>query len=291
MYPGTRAEMQEYLDALDDIIGVQYDGTNEGGIANEQNSDMGGNVSQSAEAGYPGGRSPEYQSGSVGTETDGTAGTAGRSSAQEVNYAQRAQAVTGRDRRSPYTRQLQSFYERLAAGEVDGPTMDREVDQIARGLVRESDYTVEADPGQQALRNYLKNTRIYVDGKNAAEILNATGLRSISQFNIQNGVNLTTSPDGAVPLDTAMQELSGMNVGYVGDGVSPVDDFMQIAARPEQQVDSDLLQTNIDYTKEMILDQFTGQQTEDFESWLRTASESNILVNFTQLFWGKSHEP
>ena len=149
------------------------------------------------------------------------------------------------------------------------------MDQIARGLVRESDYTVEGDPGQQTLRNYLKNTRIYVDGKNAAEILNATGLKSISQYNIQNGLNLTTSPDGAVPLDTAMQELSGMSVGYVGDGVSPVDDFMQIAARPERQVDSDLLQTNIDYTKEMILDQFTGRQTEDFESWLRTASESN----------------
>ena len=263
------------LPALDDGAAAQYDGFNEGGGIYAGNPDLGRSVSQSSETGYPGGRGTEHQPGSAGTAADGTTGTAGRSSAQEVNYEQRAQAVTGRDRRSPYTRQLQSFYERLAAGEVDSTTMDQEVDQIARGLVRESDYTVEADPGQQTLRNYLKNTRIYVDGKNAAEILNATGLKSISQYNIQNGLNLTTSPDGAVPLDTAMQELSGMSVGYAGDGISPIDDFMQIAARPERQVDSDLLQTNIDYTKEMILDQFTGRQTEDFESWLRTASESN----------------
>lgn len=263
------------LPALDDGAPAQYDGFNEGGGIYAGNPDLGRSVSQSSETGYPGGRGTRHQPGSAGTAADGTTGTAGRSSAQEVNYAQRAQAVTGHDRRSPYTRQLQSFYERLAAGEVDSTTMDQEVDQIARGLVREADYTVEADPGQQTLRNYLKNTRIYVDGKNAAEILNATGLKSISQYNIQNGLNLTTSSDGAVPLDTAMQELSGMSVGYAGDGISPVDDFMQIAARPERQVDSDLLQTNIDYTKEMILDQFTGRQTEDFESWLRTASESN----------------
>ena len=141
--------------------------------------------------------------------------------------------------------------------------------------MQEADYTVDADPALQELRNYLRNTRIYVNPQNVSEILNATGLRSISQYNIQNRLNLTTNPDGAVALDTALQELSGMNVGYAGDGTSPVDDLMQIAPRPQRQVDSDLLRANIDYTKEIIRDNFAGRAVPTFEEWLAQNNVSN----------------
>lgn len=271
---------QSAVPALDMDAPTQYNAVNnvQGGAPNgtEANPDLGGNVPANLETGDPGGAGAERQPAVPGGTAAGENGTARGSAAQEaVNYAQRAQDVTGRDRRSQYTRSLQSLYERMAGGNVDAAAIDSEIDNIARGIVREADYTVEADPAQQELRNYLRNTRIYVNPQNVSEILNATGLRSVSQYNIQNGLNLTTNPDGAVPLDTTLQELSGMNVGYAGDGASPVDDLMQIAPRPRQQVDSDLLQANIDYTKEIIRDNFSGVSVPTFEEWLAQNNVSN----------------
>lgn len=271
---------QNAVPALDMDVQTQYNAVNnvQGGAPNgtEANPDLGGNVPANLETGNPGGAGAERQPAVPGGTSAGENGAARGSAAQEtVNYAQRAQDVTGRDRRSQYTRSLQSLYERMAGGDMDAAAIDSEIDNIARGIVREADYTVEADPAQQELRNYLRNTRIYVNPQNVSEILNATGLRSVSQYNIQNGLNLTTNPDGAVPLDTALQELSGMNVGYAGDGASPVDDLMQIAPRPQQQVDSDLLQANIDYTKEIIRDNFSGMAAPTFEEWLAQNNVSN----------------
>ena len=271
---------QNTVPALDIDAPTQYNAVNnvQGGAQNgtEANPDLGGNVPANLEAGNPGGTGAERQPAVPGGTAVGENGAARGSAAQEtVNYAQRAKEVTGRDRRSQYTRSLQSLYERMAGGNMDAAAIDSEIDNIARGIVRDADYTVETDPAQQELRNYLRNTRIYVNPQNVSEILNATGLRSVSQYNIQNGLNLTTNPDGAVPLDTALQELSGMNVGYAGDGASPVDDLMQIAPRPQQQVDSDLLQANIDYTKEIIRDNFSGVSVPTFEEWLAQNNVSN----------------
>lgn len=249
-----------------------------GGLLNgtEANPDLGGNVPANFETGNPGGAGQEYQpagAGGTAVAENGGEGTSAAPETAEVNYASIAQQVTGRDRRSPYTRRLQSLYENIANGAAQN--VDSEIDDIARGLVRESDYTIDSDPAEQTLRDYLKNTRIYVNPSDVSEILNATGLKSISQYNIQNGLNLTTKQENAIPLDTALQEISDMNVGYAGDGTSPVDDLMQIAPRPGRVVDSDLMQANIDYTKELILDNFSGQNVPTFEDWLAENNVSN----------------
>lgn len=193
----------------------------------------------------------------------------------------RAQELTGRDRQSQYTRQIENIFDRMANGET-AESLAEEADKVARAVYRPSDFTqtIEVDPAITELRNYVKNTPIKISEKEAGDLLSASGYKSISAYNKANGTKFSLN-DG-VDWDTAMQELNGMNVGVGGN---TFDDLMQAVdrskAKAEKDFDEDLYNTYVDYVRDNILAGPDG--SESFEDWIETQGfDYNNLPDYQQ---------
>lgn len=193
----------------------------------------------------------------------------------------RAQELTGRGRQSQYTRQIENIFDRVANGE-SADAVAEEAAAIAQAVYKPADFTttVEVDPAIKELRDYVRNTPIKLGQQEAGDLLSSTGYKSISAYNKANGTKF--SLNNGVDWDSAVKELSGMNVGMAGD---TFDDLLQAvdrsAVRAEKNFDEDLYNTYVDYVRDSIV--AGPNNAESFEDWIETQGfDYNNLPDYQQ---------
>lgn len=194
--------------------------------------------------------------------------------------AEWAKSITGKDRRSVYTRRIEDLYSRMQSG-ATRESMADEAKDIALGIVKDSDFAEPVDEATATLRDYFKSTPIRLDEQAAGDILYTSGLKNIQQYNFQNGTNFSTT--SGLPYDTALMELADMGTGVSGSGV---DDLLSAVAASNRGalVDTDQAAATADYYRDMILDGPTGRQagSEDFTDWLEVQGFDSNMPDYTR---------
>jgi hypothetical protein len=261
-----------------------YNGAKAGAVNENLGENIPANIRVDAESG--GGN--ELQSRSVRDGLSGQAGEGWQGGAESVlgrgvqnndarnaqSVAEWAQTITGKDRRSPYTRRIESLYSQMQNG-ASREDLAEEAKSIALGIVRAEDYAEPLDESATILKDYLKTTPIKVDAQTQGELLNASGLKTLSQYNIQNGTHFSLK-DG-VDYDTAVTEVYDMmGMGNrIPDG-NAADALMGLVQQSKAGplVDADMRGTVIDYMRDRILDGPGNAPLggEDFADWLDTQS-------------------
>lgn len=236
----------------------------------QANPDLGGNVPVDGGAVYSGRSSVEYEPGGNGQRVSGAAGAGGQSAAQ--TNAARAQAVTGKDLRSSTTRQLRDLYTKWYAGQITPEEMEFESARIAKSLVDPKEFSIQPDDSALARAEYLKSTPIYVTPDEKQILLNQFGTKTIPQLNIKLGTKFTETPNGAIGLDVAVQEMAGSGLGVTETG-SAVDDISKAVGRPRAEIDEDMVNAQADYIKSKIYS--GGESKQTFDEWLAVASEDS----------------
>lgn len=259
-----------------------------GAKAGVVNENLGENIPANIRVDAESGGGNELQSGSVRNGLSGQAGEGGQGGAESVlgrgvqnndarnaqSVAEWAQTITGKDSRSPYTRRIESLYSQMQNG-ASREDLAEEAKSIALGIVRAEDYAEPLDESVTILKDYLKTTPIKVDAQTQGELLNASGLKTLSQYNIQNGTHFSLK-DG-VDYDTAITEVYDMmGMGNrIPDG-NAADALMGLVQQSKARslVDTDMHATVIDYMRDRILDGpgNTPLGGEDFADWLDTQS-------------------
>lgn len=275
---------------IDSQGAAAYNGTN-GGVGN---ADMGAGVRADVPLNADTGAGYEPQPGGVGSRLAGQTGTAGLGSTADGNgrgvqgpdapdagsVAEWAKSITGKDRRSVYTRRIEDLYGQLQSG-ATRESMADEAKDIATGIVKESSFAEPVDEATATLRDYFKSTPIRLDEQAAGDILYTSGLKNIQQYNFQNGTNFSTT--SGLPYDTALMELADMGTGVSGSGV---DDLLSAVAASNRGalVDTDQAAATADYYRDMILDGPTGRQagTEDFADWLEVQGFDSNMPDYTR---------
>lgn len=259
-----------------------------------QNDDLGAGVRADVPLNADTGAGYEPQPGGVGSGLAGQTGTAGLGSTADGNgrgvqgpdapdagaVAEWAKSITGKDRRSVYTRRIEDLYGQLQSG-ATRESMADEAKDIATGIVKESSFAEPVDEATATLRDYFKSTPIRLDEQAAGDILYTSGLKNIQQYNFQNGTNFSTT--SGLPYDTALMELANMGTGVSGSGV---DDLLSAVAASNRGalVDTDQAAATADYYRDMILDGPTGRQagTEDFADWLEVQGFDSNMPDYTR---------
>lgn len=261
-----------------------YNGAKAGAVDENLGENIPANIRVDAESG--GGN--ELQSGSVRDGLSGQAGEGGQGGAESVlgrgvqnndarnaqSVAEWAQTITGKDRRSPYTRRIESLYSQMQNG-ASREDLAEEAKSIALGIVRADDYAEPLDESVTILKDYLKTTPIKVDAQTQGELLNASGLKTLSQYNIQNGTHFSLK-DG-VDYDAAIMEVyDRMGMGNrIPDG-NAADALMGLVQQSKAGplVDTDMHGAVTDYMRDRILDGPGNAPLggEDFADWLDTQS-------------------
>lgn len=236
----------------------------------QANPDLGGNVPVDGGAVYSGRSSAEYEPGGNGQRVSGAAGAGGQGTAQ--TNAARAQAVTGKDLRSSTTRQLRDLYTKWYAGQITPEEMEFESTRIAKSLVDPKEFSIQPDDSALARAEYLKSTPIYVTPDEKQILLNQFGTKTIPQLNIKLGTKFTETPNGAIGLDVAVQEMAGSGLGVTETG-SAVDDISKAVGRPRAEIDEDMVNAQADYIKSKIYS--GGESKQTFDEWLAVASEDS----------------
>lgn len=259
-----------------------------------QNDNLGAGVRADVSLNADTGAGYEPQPGGVGSGLAGQTGTAGLGSTADGNgrgvqgldapdagaVAEWAKSITGKDRRSVYTRRIEDLYGQLQSG-ATRESMADEAKDIATGIVKESSFAEPVDEATATLRDYFKSTPIRLDEQAAGDILYTSGLKNIQQYNFQNGTNFSTT--SGLPYDTALMELADMGTGVNGSGV---DDLLSAVAASNRGalVDTDQAAVTADYYRDMILDGPTGRQagTEDFTDWLEVQGFDSNMPDYTR---------
>lgn len=259
-----------------------------------QNDNLGAGVRADVSLNADTGAGYEPQPGGGGSGLAGQTGTAGLGSAADGNgrgvqgpdapdagtVAEWAKSITGKDRRSVYTRRIEDLYSRMQSG-ATRESMADEAKDIALGIVKDSDFAEHVDEATATLRDYFKSTPIRLDEQAAGDILYTSGLKNIQQYNFQNGTNFSTT--SGLPYDTALMELADMGTGVSGSGV---DDLLSAVAASNRGalVDTDQAAATADYYRDMILDGPTGRQagTEDFTDWLEVQGFDSNMPDYTR---------
>lgn len=259
-----------------------------GAKAGVVNENLGENIPANIRVDAESGGGNELQSGSVRDGLSGQAGEGGQGGAESVlgrgvqnndarnaqSVAEWAQTITGKDSRSPYTRRIESLHSQMQNG-ARREDLAEEAKSIALGIVRAEDYAEPLDESATILKDYLKTTPIKIDAQTQGELLNASGLKTLSQYNIQNGTHFSLK-DG-VDYDTAITEVYDMmGMGNrIPDG-NAADALMGLVQQSKAGplVDTDMHATVIDYMRNRILDGPGNAPLggEDFAGWLDTQS-------------------
>ena len=230
------------------------------------NADAGAGIEQQP-GGTGSGIAGQAAEAGIGSTASGNgAGVQGTAAENAQTVAEWAKSITGKNRQSVYTRRIEYLYARMQNGASRDELLE-EAGNIAAGIVKERDFAEPLDEATTALRDYFKSTPVRLDEKAAGDILSASGLKSIQQYNFQNGTNFSLTK--GVPYDSAMMELAEMGTGVKG---TSVDDLMAAvqSSNAKPLVDIDMAAASTDYYRDAILNGPTGQEIggEDFENWL-----------------------
>ena len=226
----------------------------------------------------------------IGSAASGNgAGVQGTAAENAQTVAEWAKSITGKNRQSVYTRRIEDLYARMQNGASRDELLE-EAGNIAAGIVKERDFAEPLDEATTALRDYFKSTPVRLDEKAAGDILSASGLKSIQQYNFQNRTNFSTTK--GVPYDSAMMELAEMGTGVKG---TSVDDLMAAvqSSNAKPLVDIDMAAASTDYYRDAILNGPTGQEIggEDFENWLDVKSFDRDAPDYVQRLLERDNIP
>ena len=275
---------------IDAQLAEAYNRGNGGVVNGELGAGVRADVSGNADAGagiepQPGGTG----SGIAGQAAEAGVGSAARSNGRGVPgtdaentaaVAEWAKSITGKNRQSVYTRRIEDLYARMQNGASRDELLE-EAGNIAAGIVKERDFAEPLDEATTALRDYFKSTPVRLDEKAAGDILSTSGLKSIQQYNFQNGTNFSMTK--GVPYDSAMMELEEMGTGVKG---TSVDDLMAAvqSSNAKPLVDIDMAAASTDYYRDAILNGPTGLEIggEDFANWLDTQSFDRDAPDYVQ---------
>lgn len=275
---------------IDAQLAEAYNRGNGGVVNGELGAGVRADVSGNADAGagiepQPGGTG----SGIAGQAAEAGVGSAARSNGRGVPgtdaentaaVAEWAKSITGKNRQSVYTRRIEDLYARMQNGASRDELLE-EAGNIAAGIVKERDFAEPLDEATTALRDYFKSTPVRLDEKAAGDILSTSGLKSIQQYNFQNGTNFSMTK--GVPYDSAMMELAEMGTGVKG---TSVDDLMAAvqSSNAKPLVDIDMAAASTDYYRDAILNGPTGLEIggEDFANWLDTQSFDRDAPDYVQ---------
>ena len=270
-----------------------YNGTN-GGVGNEQ---LGGRVQSGIQNGADSVLGNEYEPGYLYGGADAEVGARGESAAAQSigrtaaadpqgrvpSVEEWAKGITGKDNRSPYTRRIIALQEQLQNGASRESLMD-EAKSIAQGIVKPEDYAIPVDDSTTILKDYLKNTQIKIDDQTKGELLSASGLKSIQQYNIQNGTNFSTKK--GLDYDVAVIELyDQMGMGNRAPDGNAADALINLVQQSKAipLVDTDMVGTMGDYTRDWILDGATNAEYgADFTDWLERQGFDKDMPEYTR---------
>lgn len=284
---------------IDAQLAEVYNRGNGGVVNGELGAGVRADVSGNADVGA----GIEPQPGGTGSRIAGQAAEAGVGSAARSNgrrvpgtdaentaaVAEWAKSITGKNRQSVYTRRIEDLYARMQNGTSRDELLE-EAGNIAAGIVKERDFAEPLDEATTALRDYFKSTPVRLDEKAAGDILSASGLKSIQQYNFQNGTNFSMTK--GVPYDSAMMELAEMGTGVKG---TSVDDLMAAvqSSNAKPLVDIDMAAASTDYYRDAILNGPTGQEIggEDFENWLDVKSFDRDAPDYVQRLLERDNIP
>lgn len=244
------------------------------------NADAGAGIEQQP-GGTGSGIAGQAAEAGIGSTASGNgAGVQGTAAENAQTVAEWAKSITGKNRQSVYTRRIEDLYARMQNGASRDELLE-EAGNIAAGIVKERDFAEPLDEATTALRDYFKSTPVRLDEKAAGDILSASGLKSIQQYNFQNGTNFSLTK--GVPYDSAMMELAEMGTGVKG---TSVDDLMAAvqSGNAKPLVDIDMAAASTDYYRDAILNGPTGQEIggEDFENWLNVQSFDRDAPDYVQ---------
>lgn len=244
------------------------------------NADAGAGIEQQP-GGTGSGIAGQAAEAGIGSTASGNgAGVQGTAAENAQTVAEWAKSITGKNRQSVYTRRIEDLYARMQNGASRDELLE-EAGNIAAGIVKKRDFAEPLDEATTALRDYFKSTPVRLDEKAAGDILSASGLKSIQQYNFQNGTNFSLTK--GVPYDSAMMELAEMGTGVKG---TSVDDLMAAvqSSNAKPLVDIDMAAASTDYYRDAILNGPTGQEIggEDFENWLNVQSFDRDAPDYVQ---------
>lgn len=181
----------------------------------------------------------------------------------------RAQDITGAGRQSQTTRQVEDFLGRVSDGLTVPDELRREAGELASKIYRPETFTMRADPdpADRVLRDYLRNTPIKLGDQEVGDLLYSSGAKNLTEYNRRNSTRFSST--AGVDWDSALQELSDMDVGVRGDSF---DDLLQAVdrsrTRPEAEFDEDLYNALRDWAQDRLL---TGKDS-GFEDFLESES-------------------
>lgn len=113
---------------------------------------------------------------------------------------------------------------------------DEKLGKLTDDLSRRMETTNASLEAVNPARWYFAKNPIYVNESQAADILSAEGLKSISQFNRRYGTKLTTKEaDGAMPLDGhVLSDISAEAAGSVNADGDPVAEMLTVLQRGKE---------------------------------------------------------
>lgn len=207
------------------------------------------------------------------------AGTQGVPSVEEW-----AAGITGKGRKSVYTRRIDSLYSQLQNG-ASRESLADEAKDIALGIVKADSFAEPLDESSVILKDYLKNTEIKLDKQTAGELLSASGLKNIQQYNIQNGTHFSLK--NGLDYDVAIPEIyDSMGMANRTPDGNPADALLALVnqSKAGPLIDTNAQGAYTDYVRDRILDgpSNTPLGGDDFRDWLEVQGFDPDMPDYTR---------
>lgn len=207
------------------------------------------------------------------------AGTQGVPSVEEW-----AAGITGKGRKSVYTRRIDSLYSQLQNG-ANRESLADEAKDIALGIVKADSFAEPLDSSSGILKDYLKNTEIKLDEQTAGELLSASGLKNIQQYNIQNGTHFSLK--NGLDYDVAIPEIyDSMGMANRTPDGNPADALLALVnqSKAGPLIDTNAQGAYTDYVRDRILDgpSSTPLGGDDFRDWLEVQGFDPDMPDYTR---------
>lgn len=195
-----------------------------------------------------------------------------------------AAGITGKSRKSAYTRRIENLYSQLQSG-ASRENLTDEAKDIALGIVKADSFAEPLDESSVILKDYLKNTEIKLDEQTAGELLSASGLKNIQQYNIQNGTHFSLK--SGLDYDVAIPEIyDSMGMANRTPDGNPADALLALVnqSKAGPLIDTNAQGAYTDYVRDRILQGPNGTPLggDDFTDWLEVQGFDPDMPDYTR---------
>lgn len=195
-----------------------------------------------------------------------------------------AAGITGKSRKSAYTRRIENLYSQLQSG-ASRESLADEAKNIALGIVKADSFAEPLDESSVILKDYLKNTEIKLDEQTAGELLSTSGLKNIQQYNIQNGTHFSLK--SGLDYDVAIPEIyDSMGMANRTPDGNPADALLALVnqSKAGYLIDTNAQGAYTDYVRDRILQGPNGTPLggDDFTDWLEVQGFDPDMPDYTR---------